>query len=206
MAYAPAAPFHPVRIEPITLEGPRIRLVPLTTEHYDALCDVGLDARLWAFTSVRVETPDDMQDYIDAALAAQAGSTALPFAIVHAATGRVVGTTRVHAIAPAHGRVEIGFTWVGAAWQRQGISTESKYLLLRHAFDTWRCHRVEFKAVGRNHPSCRSLLRLGATCEGVLRQYLTSADGSSHDVALFSIVSSEWPDVRAHLEITLRTR
>jgi RimJ/RimL family protein N-acetyltransferase len=192
-----------VRTESITLAGPRIRLVPLTPDHLDALCEIGLDPRLWAFADIRVDTPDDMRDYIGAALAGQAAATALPFAIVHARTGEVIGTTRYHAMAPAHQRVEIGFTWVGAAWQRQGIGTESKYALLIHAFEVWQCQRVEFKAVGRNHPSCRSLLRLGATCEGVLRKSMMSADGGSHDVALFSIVSSEWPDVKAHLEATV---
>jgi N-acetyltransferase len=141
-----------------------------------------------------------MLRYVQNALGSQAAGTALPFAIVLQATGEIVGTTRYHSIVREHRRVEIGFTWIGLPWQRSPVNTEAKYLLLTHAFEHAHCRRVEFKADSQNERSCQALLRLGATREGTLRQYMWSPHKGARDVAIFSIVDAEWPQVKARLE------
>jgi RimJ/RimL family protein N-acetyltransferase len=189
-----------MQIEPITLEGATIRLVPLALTHHPQLCAVGLDPALWQQTTIRVQTPAEMLRYLQTALDGQAMGTALPFAIMMQATGELVGTTRYHSIVRDHRRLEIGFTWVGRPWQRTPVNTESKYLLLKHAFEHYRCQRVEFKADSQNERSCQALLRIGATREGTLRQYMLSSHRGVRDVALFSIIDTEWLQVKAQLE------
>jgi RimJ/RimL family protein N-acetyltransferase len=187
-------------IEPITLAGASIRLVPLELAHHQQLCAIGLDPALWQLTTIRVQTPAEMWHYMQTALESQAAGTALPFVMIMQETGDLVGSTRYHSIVRNHRRLEIGFTWVERPWQRTAVNTESKYLLLKHAFEHYRCQRVEFKADSQNEPSCRALLRIGATREGTLRRYILSAHKGVRDVALFSIVDTEWPQVKAGLE------
>lgn len=189
-----------MKIEPITLAGATIRLEPLTLAHHERLCAIGLEPALWERTTIRVQTPDEMRGYIRTALDSQAAGTALPFVIIQQATGAVIGTTRYHTIVPYHRRLEIGFTWIGLPWQRGHVNTEAKYLLLRHAFEYLDCQRVEFKADSQNEPSCRALLSIGATQEGILRHYMYSAHKGPRDVALFSILATEWPQIKARLE------
>jgi RimJ/RimL family protein N-acetyltransferase len=124
----------------------------------------------------------------------------MPYAVRLAGAGEVVGTTRFHSIVPQHRRTEIGFTWVGVPWQRTAVNTESKYLMLRHAFERWGCGRVEFKADAANRRSRDALLRIGATEEGVLRQYMLSEHRGPRDVAVYAIVAGDWPAVKARLE------
>ncbi len=192
------------QVEPITLEGTHVRLVPLALSHQATLCEVGLDERLWRLTTIRLKSAEDMLNYIQAALREQAEGTALPFVIVERASAKIVGTTRYHSINHTHRRLEIGFTWVAVPWQRSAVNTEAKYLMLKHAFEQLGCVRVEFKADADNEPSRRALLRIGATHEGVLRQYVISKDKGVRDMALFSIIDREWPQVKAHLERKLR--
>jgi N-acetyltransferase len=189
-----------MQVIPVTLEGEFVRLVPLSLEHLPQLCAIGLEPALWAATTIRVQTPEQMEAYVRAALEAQAAGTAVPFAILLKETGQVVGTTRYHSIVPAHRRLEIGFTWVGLPWQRTAVNTEAKVLLLRHAFEQCGAQRVEFKADVENERSCRSLLRLGATREGTLSRYMLSAHKGPRDVALFSIIDSDWPRVKSRLQ------
>ncbi len=120
--------------------------------------------------------------------------------IVLQATGQIVGTTRYHAIVREHHRVGIGFSWIGLPWQRSHVNSEAKYLLLSHAFEQARCQRVEFKADAENAPSCQALLRIGATREGTLRQYIYSPHKGARDIALFSMIDREWPEIKARLE------
>jgi N-acetyltransferase len=192
-----------VNLEAAALEGRTVRLDPMTNRHHDALCAVGLDPDLWRLTTIRVQTAADMQQYIDKALAGQAAGTALPFVIVLRESGQVIGATRYHAIDKDARRVEIGFTWITRAWQRTAVNTETKYLMLRHAFETMGCERVEFRADGENEPSRRALLRIGATEEGLLRRYRPTAHRGWRDLRLFSIIAPEWPALRARLETRL---
>ncbi len=190
----------PMTSAPLTLEGDRVRLVPLTRDHLARCTAIGTAPELWSTTTIRVLTPADMADYFEHAFAEQAAGTALPFAIVERRSGEVIGSTRFHSMAPAHRKLEIGFTWLAPAWQRTGANTEAKLLLLRHAFETWRCLRVQFTANSVNAKSRRALERLGAQLEAILRHHRLSPHLGPCDVAVYSIVADEWPGVRRELE------
>ncbi|MFN2432651.1 MAG: GNAT family N-acetyltransferase [Gemmatimonadota bacterium] len=180
-----------------------MRLVPLSLDHLDELCEVGLDEELWRWTLSRVRTREEMRSYVEAALEAQHAGTALAFAIVDAASGRVAGSTRYAALEPTHRRLEIGWTWLGRPWQRSALNTEAKLLLLRHAFEALSCVRVEFKTDALNERSRLALLRIGAVEEGTLRAHLMTAGGRLRDSVYYSILASEWPAVAARLELRL---
>lgn len=185
------------------LQGTHVRLEPLALGHVDALCAVGLDPAIWRWMPNHVREPADMRAFVEECLDAQDAGTAIPFATTLRETGQVVGATRFMNIAPAHRRVEIGGTWIGAAWQRSRVNTEAKYLMLQHAFEHWQCIRVELKTHALNAQSRAAILRLGALEEGTFRKHMVQADGSVRDTVYFSIVDDEWPRVKAHLEAKL---
>jgi RimJ/RimL family protein N-acetyltransferase len=189
-----------VILTPTTLEGPTIRLEPLTLQHRDALLAIAQDPELWRLTVSVVTSGEALEEYVGEALAEQQAGTALPFVTVLRATGQVIGSTRFGNAVPAHRRVEIGWTWVGRPWQRSGANREAKYLMLRHAFECWGCLRVEFKTSALNQRSRNALLGIGAVEEGILRHHMINADGSLRDSVYFSILSEEWPAVRRRLE------
>jgi RimJ/RimL family protein N-acetyltransferase len=191
--------------ESVRLDGEHVRLEPLSLEHLDGLCAVGLDPDLWQWTAGRVDTRDEMRRYVENALERAAEGTAIPFATIERREGRVIGSTRFGSIAWEHRRVEIGWTWIARAWQRTAINTEAKYLMLRHAFETMGCVRVELKTDALNARSRAAILRIGATEEGVLRQHMITTGDRLRDTVYFSIIDGEWPRVRAHLESLLRT-
>jgi N-acetyltransferase len=193
------------RLDPLTLEGEHVRLEPLSPDHVGRFCEIGLDRTLWAWTTVRVSSCSDMKRYIEDALAEWRAGKSLPFATVLRETGEAVGCTRFMAYEPAHRRVEIGSTWVAAPWQRTCVNTESKYLMLEHAFLRLACQRVEFKTDALNERSRRGILRLGATEEGTLRQHMVTAGGRVRDTVYYSILDSEWRDVRGRLREIIRT-
>lgn len=195
-----------VRSESVpALEGTTVRLVPLTPDHLADLCAVGLDPALWQATTIAVTTAAEMAKYIQVAMDARSAGTALPYIIVLRENGATIGTTRIHSIVPEHRRAEIGFTWIARPWQRTSVNTEAKYLLLKHAFEALRCIRVEFKTDSENEASRRALLRIGAREEGTLRNYRVSAHRGIRHLTLYSIIDSEWPQVRAALETKLRS-
>lgn len=153
-----------------------------------------------------MHSADDLRRYVDAALQAQAEGTALPFAIVERTSDTVVGSTRYGNVDRPHRRVEIGWTWIARPWQRTAVNTESKYLLLRHAFETLGCIRVEFKTDALNGQSRQALLRIGAKEEGILRSHMVTSTGRIRDSVYFSIIDREWPAVRARLDALLARR
>jgi N-acetyltransferase len=177
-----------------------VRLEPLSESHHAGLCEAGLDPELWTWTNVGIASPQEMAEYIRNALAAQAAGTALTFATTLRDSGRAIGGTRFMNIEPAHRRVEIGFTWIGREWQRTPVNTEAKYLMLRHAFETWGCIRVELKTDVLNRKSREAIARIGATEEGVLRRHIITQSGRVRDTVYYSILDSEWPSVKANLE------
>jgi RimJ/RimL family protein N-acetyltransferase len=187
-------------VEPVILAGEHVRLEPLSIEHHAQLCEVGLDQEIWRWTTTKVCTPEEMRAYIETALKEQAVGTALPFATVEKSSGRAVGSTRFANIDVPNARVEIGWTWIGQPWQRTAVNTEAKYLMLRHAFETWNCNRVEFKTDSLNARSRAAILRLGAVEEGTLRNHMISHMGRLRHTVYFSIINSEWPTVKAGLE------
>lgn len=187
----------------MTLEGRLVRLEPLGPDHHAALCAAGLDPELWRWTAGHVDSTEEMRAYIDRALARQAEGTVLPFATVERASGRIIGSTRFAHFEPLDRRVEIGWTWVARPWQRTGINVEAKYLMLRHAFETLRLHRVELLTDVLNAASRKAIGGIGATEEGVLRRHMVTSRGRVRDTVVFSVIADEWPDVRARLEARL---
>ena len=193
-----------MQIDPITLEGRHIRLEPLALAHHAGLCDVGLDESIWRWNPrAPMRTPDDMQRYIESALQQQAKGASLPFATVERASGRAVGSTRFAEIDVENRRVEIGYTWIAPPWQRTPVNTEAKYLMVRHAFETWGCVRVELKTDSLNERSRNAILRIGAKQEGILRNHMLTHSGRLRHSVYFSIIESEWPAVKAGIEAKL---
>ena len=199
LATPAARPAPGPALEPVTLAGAHVRLVPLSLDHLPALCDVGLDPELWRISTSHVATPDDLRRYVAQALEWQAAGTALPFATTLAGDGTVVGSTRLANYAPRDRRVEIGWTWIGRPWQRTAVNTEAKLLLLAHAFETLGCIRVELKTDALNARSRAAILGIGATEEGILRHHMITDSGRLRDSVYFSILDDEWPAVREQL-------
>lgn len=187
-------------MRPVTLFGAHVRLEPLVLErHWAGLVEIGLEPSLWAFTVSKIRDAAELRAYLEQALAEQARGTALPFATIDVATGRVCGSTRFGNIVPEHRRVEIGWTWLGTAFQRSARNTEAKLLMLRHAFETWGCRRVEFKTSSANRKSRAAMARLGFVEEGTFRKWMVLADGSPRDTVWFSVIDDEWPARREQL-------
>lgn len=193
-----------IDLTPLVLEGRAVRLEPLSLDHVGPLCDVGLEPELWRLTNALVRDRAEMEGYVRLALREHAEGRSLPFVQVERKSGRVIGSTRFGNVDAANRRVEIGWTWLGPAWQRTAMNTEAKYLLLRHAFETWRVNRVELKTDVLNEKSRRAIARIGAREEGVLRRHMITASGRVRDTVYFSIIQEEWPVVRARLEERLR--
>lgn len=185
----------------ITLSGHVVRLEPLTEGHVPDLAAVGLDPDIWRYMLYGdIDSEAKMLGFVRDLLARQARGTDLPFAVIYQPTNRAIGCTRYLDIRPHDRGVEIGGTWYGAAFRRTAVNTESKYLLLRHAFETWGCIRVQFKTDLRNERSQRAIERLGAVKEGILRNHMITPDGTIRDSVYYSIIDREWPAVKARLE------
>jgi RimJ/RimL family protein N-acetyltransferase len=189
-----------MKVEPVVLEGVHVRLEPLSRTHVPGLCEVGLEEELWRWIPTPVRTAADMAAYVELALKEQADGGSLPFAQIERATGRMIGSTRYMNIEKVHHRVEIGCTWIGRDWQRSAVNTEAKYLLLRHAFETLGCMRVELKTDSLNEKSRAAILRIGAKQEGIFRNHMMTSTGRIRHTVYFSIVDSEWPAVKSELE------
>jgi N-acetyltransferase len=204
----------PAAITPFTLEGRLVRLEPLRPELAPALLEAGLiDRQTFVLTGVP-DSLEDAQTYIQMALQSREAGLAMPFATVRVADGRVLGSTRFGNLeywpwmaGNPHAKqdgtpdaAEIGWTWLEPGAQRSGINTEAKRLMLEHAFETWRVLRVTLKTDARNARSRNAIERLGAKFDGVLRAHVPAADGGIRDSAWYSILATEWPDVRARLD------
>ncbi len=190
-------------LRPIVLEGRLVRLEPLGLEHADALAEAGSDPAIFRWFSDDLTRPEAFRPWVETALAELVRGVSLPFVTVDARSGRVVGSTRFMNVVPAHLRVEIGSTWLTPSAQRSGLNREAKWLMLRHAFETWRVRRVEFKTHASNVQSRTALARLGAVEEGILRKHMVMPDGSARDSVYFGILDDEWPAVGAALSSNL---
>jgi RimJ/RimL family protein N-acetyltransferase len=186
-------------LEPVTLTGQHVELVPLSREHHDALQDAVRDGELWRLWYTSVPAPEEMAAEIDRRLGLMAKGSMLPFTVIDRPRGRVVGMTTYMNIDPAGPRVEIGSTWYARGVQRSGLNTEAKLLLLAHAFDRLGCLAVEFRTHFLNHQSRRAIERLGARLDGVLRHHQRMRDGTLRDTCVYSITAPEWPTVHSHL-------
>ena len=195
-----------MNIIPITLEGRHVVLSPLTMAHADAVVAAASDGELWKTTLTFIPDSKSIGTYIEAALTGHALGKELPFVIVNKSSGQVVGTTRFYEIRPNDRAAAIGYTWLAKSAQRTPINTEAKLLLLTHAFEAWRCVRIELITDVLNEQSRAAILRLGAKQEGILRKHLILHSGRSRDSVVFSIIDSEWPEVKANLEAKLQRR
>lgn len=196
----------PIAVSPVNLEGQHVRLEPLSIDHLNALCEVGLHPDLWRWNPTVIKDSHGMRTYIQTALKWQSEGTALPFVIVERSSNKVVGSTRFANIDKANKHLEIGWTWIAPPWQRTRVNTEMKYLLLRHAFDTLGCLRVELKTDVLNEKSRNAILRIGAKQEGIFRSHVIVWDGRIRDTVYFSIIAPEWPDIRRRFETELLPR
>lgn len=190
---------------PRTLTGAKISLVPLELSHVDGLCQIGLDPDLWLWVPTKVKSKDEMLKYVESALADQSKGLALPFAILELHTGKIVGTTRLGSINRRDNNAEIGWSWIAKPWQRSAVNTESKFLLLRHAFESWGCVRIEFTTDAQNEQSRAALNRIGASLEGILRKNRIMPEGRIRDTAVFSITDEDWPRIKELLIQKLAT-
>ena len=187
---------------PLTLEGSVVRLEPVRHEHAKLFWEIANNdlEDIFRWIPYSMETPEDFQRLIDNAFDEQERGESVVFATVERSSGRVIGSTRFMNIDRVNRRVEIGSTWIAPAWQRTAVNSETKYLMLRHAFEQWKCMRVELKTDALNQKSRAAILRIGAKEEGTLRRHLVTWTGRVRDTVYFSILDDEWPEVRARLE------
>jgi RimJ/RimL family protein N-acetyltransferase len=188
--------------QPVTLAGRHVRLEPLTLAHApDLFAVLATDPSVWRWWLVAPPaTLADLEAWLRGCLAQQQAGAVVLFAQVAQPAGRLAGSTTYLSINRRERGLEIGSTWLGRPWQRTGVNTEAKYLLLRHAFETLGAARVQLKTDTRNVQSQAAIERLGAVREGVLRKYQLVHDGTLRDTVLYSIIAEEWPAVKSRLE------
>jgi N-acetyltransferase len=192
-----------IKLEPTTLEGHGVRLEPLAPAHADDLRTAVADGRLWELWFTAVPEPDLVDAYIATGLAGQAAGHMLPWAVRELGTGTIIGSTRYHDIVAEIDRVEIGYTWYARRWQRTHVNTACKILLFTHAFDAIGCKVVGLRTDNFNFASQWAIEALGAKRDGVIRHYQARRDGTPRDSVMYSVLVSEWPGVREHLELRL---
>ncbi len=195
-----------IELTPFSLEGRIVRLEPLSESHAPALAEVGLEPGIWQHMLYGdVNNEAKMLAFVRNLLDRQAQGADLPFTVMLRATGKAIGCTRYLNISVHDRGVEVGGTWYGLTYQRTGVNTECKFLLLRHAFEAWNCIRVQLKTDLNNVRSQVAIERIGAIKEGVLRNHMVRPDGTIRDSVIYSIIDREWPTVKARLERLLAT-
>jgi N-acetyltransferase len=194
-----------MEIKPVVLTGKHVRLEPMTEDHIPALAKIGVGQTFWDFMVYgNINTLDDMRNWVLDILSRAEKATDLPFVAVHLASGRVAGATRYLNIMPNDRGLEIGGTWYGPEFQRTVVNTECKYLLLGHAFERLGCIRVQLKTDLRNERSQKAIERIGAVKEGILRNHMILPDGHYRHSVFYSVLDTEWPDVKKRLEEMMR--
>ncbi len=193
-----------MEVKPVVLTGRYVRLEPLTEAHVAGLTAAGMDDSIWQYMPYGLMRGEgDIRRWVRGVLEQAAQGTDLPFVAIHLASGRVAGATRYMEIRPAHRGLEIGGTWYGAEFRRTAVNTECKYLLLCHAFEGLKCIRVQLKTDSRNERSQRAIERIGAVKEGILRNQMILPDGHIRHSVYYSILDTEWPQVKVRLEAML---
>lgn len=185
------------------LKGTLVTLVPIRAAHAGELIAAATDGELWKLWFTGVPNTDTIDRYIAKAIGDYELDTGLAFVIRDHQSGRIIGSTRYTNASPKDRRVEIGYTWYAKSFQRTGVNTECKMLLLTHAFETLHCIAVEFRTHWMNHASRRAIERLGAKQDGVLRNHLIMPDGTYRDTVVYSIIESEWNTCRTHLKYNM---
>ncbi len=194
-------------LSPFSLRGVHARLEPLRAEHAPLLWEIAKDhlADLFQWTPYQLSSLEDFQEFNRQVLEEHRRGASMPFANFELQSNLIAGTTRFMNMDLANRKVEIGSTWIAPRWQRTVVNTEAKYLMLCHAFETWKCLRVELKTDALNQRSRQAILRLGAKEEGVLRKHMVTWNGRQRDSVYFSILDTEWPEVKARLAEKLKT-
>jgi RimJ/RimL family protein N-acetyltransferase len=186
---------------PVILQGKYARLEPLSEAHIPDLTAIGAGQDFWDFMLYgKINTEDDMRNWVRDILSRAEKGTDLPFAVIHLESGRVAGATRYLNIAPKDRGLEVGGTWYGLEFQRTAVNTECKYLLFKHAFETLGCIRVQLKTDARNVRSQKAIERIGAKKEGVLRNHMILPDGRYRDSVFYSILDTEWAEIKKRLQ------
>jgi N-acetyltransferase len=190
---------------PITLEGSVVRLEPVRPEHAELFWNAAKDSLddIFQWIPYRMKTLEDFQHLMEKSLGEQQRGESVVFATIERSSGQVIGSTRFMNIDRNNRRVEIGSTWIAPAWHRTAVNTEAKFLMLRHAFEEWKCMRVELKTDALNQRSRNAILRIGAKEEGTLRRHVVTCTGRVRDSVYFSILDSEWPEAKTNLEAML---
>jgi RimJ/RimL family protein N-acetyltransferase len=192
-------------LEPVSLSGPHAQLKPLSQDHCDGLTEAVKDGELWKLWYTFVPKPEDMRKEIDRRLELQAAGSMLPFTVIDD-DGKIAGMTTYMNVDAPNRRVEIGSTWYAQRVQRSALNTQCKLLLLTHAFERLDCIAVEFRTHFFNHASRRGIERLGAKLDGILRSHQIAPNGTLRDTVVYSIIASEWPTVKAHLDYQLNEK
>jgi RimJ/RimL family protein N-acetyltransferase len=192
-------------LEPVTLRGAQARLEPLSAAHHDRLLEAVQDGELWKLWYTFIPTAENMKKEIDRRLGLQAAGAMLPFTVFDA-DGKIAGMTTYMNVDTPNRRVEIGSTWYAKRVQRTALNTQCKLLLLQHAFEKLDCIAVEFRTHFFNHQSRRGIERLGAKQDGILRNHQIAPNGTLRDTVVYSIIASEWPTVKAHLNYQLNEK
>lgn len=187
-------------VEPVVLEGRLVRLEPLSLDHLESLCEVGLGSGAFRWFTDPIETPQQMRGHVERAAEATRHGTQVCFATVDLSTGQAVGSTHYLNIERVHHRLEIGYTWLSPTLHGRGHNSEAKLLQLEHAFERLGANRVEWKTDALNERSRGALLGIGATFEGIFRDHIIVADGRLRASAYYSVIRAEWPEVKARLE------
>ncbi|HEY3777649.1 MAG TPA: GNAT family protein [Rhizomicrobium sp.] len=192
-----------IEIAPVVLERGSIRLEPLGQAHAAGLVEAAGDGGLWELWFTVVPAPHETDAYIATALRGFKEGHMLPWAVRDLESGAIIGSTRYHDIVAGIGRVEIGYTWYAKSRQRSHVNATCKLLLLGHAFDTLGCRVVGLRTDNFNFASQRAIEALGAKKDGVIRHHMPRRDGTARDTHIYSILRTEWPDVKRHLELRL---
>jgi RimJ/RimL family protein N-acetyltransferase len=192
-----------IKLSPVTLEGQGVRLEPLALDHETDLSAAAADGQLWNLWVTSVPRPEETKTYIETALAGLQAGHMLPWAVRELTTNTIVGSTRYHDVVANVDRVEIGYTWYAASWQRSRVNTTCKLLLLTHAFETLGCKVVGLRTDGFNFASQKAIEALGAKKDGVIRHHQARRDGTVRNTVMYSILVDEWADVKRHLESRL---
>ena len=186
-------------VEPVVLSDDRVRLEPLGLQHLEGLKQAAADGELWQLRFTSVPEPENTAAYIETALRGHVEGHRLAFAVIEAASGRVIGSSSYHDIVPAVERLEIGYTWYARSLQRTHVNTSAKLLLMTHAFETLGARLVGWRTDNYNFASQRAIERLGARRDGVIRHHHPRRDGTVRDTVMYSMTAGEWPEARAHL-------
>ncbi len=187
-------------IEPIELRGVHALLQPLSQKHCDDLVEAVKDGELWKLWYTFIPKPSKMEEEIERRLSLLDSGNMIPFSVIDPISNKAVGMTTFLNIDSENRRVEIGSTWYRKSVQRSALNTECKLMLLKHAFENLSCIAVEFRTHAFNKQSRMGIERLGAKLDGILRNHIIMPNGTLRDTCVYSIISSEWPTIKAHLD------